>query len=119
MVSLHQLIQERFGVRTRSPENRENVAMTTMEALVLRNDSSRLAAVIINLGQTDVFIRPRSGVSATVGIRIGANGGTFSLQWDEDFDLTGKEWFGVTLVGTSTLYTLEVLVEPGGAETLA
>ena len=119
MVSLHQMIDARFGVRTRTAENQETTAMTTTEALVLRNDSARLAAIVINLGQTDVFLRPRGGPSSTTGIRVGPNGGTFSLQWDEDYNLTGLEWFGITGAGVSTLYTLEILVEPGGGEGLS
>lgn len=112
MVSLHGLINQRFGVRTRHKENDSTTAMTTAEARVLRNDSARLAATIINLGQVDVFVRPNTGPSATVGIRIGPNGGSMALIWDEDFNMVGLEWFGVTDAGVSTLYISEVVVEP-------
>lgn len=112
MTSLHELIDQQFGVRTRPAENRETQAMTTGSALVLRSDSTRLAATIVNLGQSDVFLRPRRPPTSTVGIRLGPNGGSMQLLAGEDFALVGVDWFGVTAVGTSTLYTLEVLIEP-------
>lgn len=107
MLSLHEFISERFGVRVRERENAETEAMTTTSALVLRADSSRLAATVINLGQSDVFLRPRRPPSATVGIRLGPNGGSITLMAEEDFALVGVDWFGATAVGTSTLYVLE------------
>lgn len=113
MVSLHGLVDKQFGVRTRAAENRGIIAITTTPAIVLRNDSARLAFTIINLGQSDVFIRPNTDPSATVGIRIGPNGGTASFQFDEDYNSVGLEWRAVTAAGTSTLYTLEILIEPG------
>lgn len=114
MVSLHELIDKEFGVRTRSAPNREATVMTTTSQLVLRNDSSRLAALIINLGGVAVFIRPSGRPSATVGIRISPNGGFFSVLWNEDFALVGEEWNGVSATVTSTLFVLETLIEPGG-----
>lgn len=113
MVSLHKLIDERFGVRTRGVQNRANVQQTITAGLVLRNDSSRLAATIINLGTNPVFITPDGAPTTTRGIRVGPSGGAITLLWDEDFNLVGLEWFGVTDAGTSDLYVLEVLVEPG------
>lgn len=112
MLSLQEFISERLGVRVRERENAENEAMTTAAALVLRADSSRLAASVINLGQSDVFLRPRRAPSATVGIRLGPNGGSMTLMAEEDFSLVGLDWFGATALGTSTLYVLEEIMIP-------
>lgn len=113
MVSLHKLIDQRFGVRTRGVQNRANVQQTTTAGRVMRNDSSRLAATIINLGANPVFITPDGQPSTTRGIRVGPSGGAVTLIWDEDFNLVGLEWFGLTDAGTSDVYVLEVVVEPG------
>ena len=112
MTSLHSIITERFGVKTRQAENRETVAMTTTSALILRSDSGRLAALIINLGANEVFIRPNGVPSSTVGILVGPNGGSFSMVVEEDFNLVGLEFQGITPAGTSTLYILETVIEP-------
>lgn len=112
MVSLHQLIDDRFGVRTRGVPNSDNVQQSTTPGLILRNNSSRLAATIVNLGTNPVFMVPEGAPSTTRGIRIGPSGGSVTLLWDEDFNLVGMEWNGVTDVGTSDLFVLEVHVEP-------
>lgn len=114
MVSLHKLIDQRFGLRTRGVPNPDNVQQSTTVGLILRNNSSRLAATIINLGTNPVFMTPDSAPSTSRGIRIGPNGGAVTLLWDEDFNVTGMEWFGVTDAGTSDLFVLEIHVEPEG-----
>ena len=116
MTSLHNLIDDRFGVRTRAVLNPNNVQQSTAVGLVLRNDSSRLAATIVNLGANPVFITPDSAPATSRGIRISPSGGAVTLIWDEDFNLTGMEWSGVTDAGTSDLFVVEVLVEPGGGQ---
>lgn len=115
MVSLHQLIDQRFGLRTRGVPNPDNVQQSTTVGLILRNNSSRLAATIVNLGTNPVFMVPDTSPSTTRGIRIGPSGGAITLLWDEDFNLVGMEWNGVTDAGTSDLFVLEVHVEPEGA----
>ena len=112
MPSLHELIDIQFGVRTRSADNRENTSMTTTSQLIIRNDSSRLAFIINNLGQQTVLVRNNSEPSATVGYLIGPNGGSMSMIFSEDFNKVGHDWFGITPSGVTTIYVEEVLVEP-------
>lgn len=112
MPSLHELINERFGVRTRSRDNPEVTGITTVSQLVARNDSSRLALSFVNLGQQVVNIRNIVAPSAALGFAIGPNGGSLTLIWDEDFNMVGHDWFALTPSGTSTLFVQEVLIEP-------
>ena len=112
MPSLHELITLEFGVRTRSRDNPENTAMTTASQLIARNDSSRLALSIVNLGQQIVHVRNAAAPSSTVGFAIGPNGGSLTLNFREDFHMVGHDWFGLTPSGVSTIFVQEVLVEP-------
>ncbi len=111
-MSLHELIDNIFGVRTRSEENPENTGMTTTSQRILKNDSARLAFIINNLGQQTVVIRNQAGPTSSVGYSIGPNGGSMSMQFDEDFNKVGHEWFGVTPSGTSDIYVEQILEEP-------
>ena len=110
--SLYSLIDNTFGVSTRAAENREDTSTSTTSSIVLRNDATRLAATIVNLGSNDVYVRPDGVASATAGVIIAKNGGSLSLIFRDDFSLVGKEWQGATGSSTSTLYISEVLVEP-------
>lgn len=113
MPSLHELIDNRFGVRTREREDDVTTTVGTSSTQIVRNDSSRIALVVVNLGQNDMFLRKEGVPSSTTGIRVGANGGSMSLTVDEDFSLVGKEWFGIAPRGSVNIYTLETLIEPG------
>ena len=110
--SLYSLIDNTFGVSTRAAENREDTSMSTTSSIVLRNDATRLAATIVNLGSNDVYVRPDGPASSSAGVIIAKNGGSLSLIFRDDFSLVGKEWQGATGSSTSTLYISEVLVEP-------
>ncbi len=112
MVSLHNLINQRFGVRTRSVDNREATAITITSQVIARNDSARLALNIVNQGQQVVNVRNQDAPTAAIGYSIGPNGGSLTLNLDEDFNMVGHEWQAITPSGTSTLFVQEVLVEP-------
>lgn len=113
MTTTRALINKELGQATRSEENRETEAMATTAALVLRADSGRLAFQIINLGSVAVFLRPRGAPTSTLGIRIGPTGGAYIVNYKDDYTLVTLDWFGVTASGTSTLYTVEELLEAG------
>ena len=118
MTTLHQLIDERFGIRTREVENADDVALDTNDTIVLRADGRRVAFIIINTGATQALMRVNGVPSATINIPIAPNGGALSMIFDEDFHLVGRELHGLVVAGTTTLHTLEVRIEPstnGGA----
>jgi hypothetical protein len=109
MANLADLIEARFGVKTEAADNRSTSSIGTSVATVLPNDPKRLAAVIVNLSAVAVYVAPYRDVGASKGIRLAPSGGTLSLIWDEDFDVTGWEWFGIADAAASALFTLEVL----------
>ena len=117
MTTLHDLIDQRFGVRTRVRENAADVTMTTTAAIIARADPGRVALVVINLGTNPVRIRPNAAPTDVIGIPLTAGGGQVIFLWEEDFNLVGVEFQGITTAGTSDIYVLEVLIEPeGGGE---
>lgn len=109
-MSLAELIDKRFGVKTRPVENPEDVttASTTAQQ-ILGNNPNRLAFVVQNLGSTVCYLGLTSGVSTTKGIRLDANGGVVSMVMEEDFQLVGWEWWIISASGTPAVYSLEVV----------
>ena len=112
MPGLHELIDNLFGVRSRAAENREATAITTTSQLIARNDSTRLAMTVVNLGAQSVLVRNRDAPTATVGFLLGPNGANMVVLFNEDFTMVGHDWFAITPSGTSTIYVEEILVEP-------
>lgn len=110
--SVHDLVADRFGVRTRVNEV-VGAQAPTASAVLLRDNPMRYAFVVQNLGADPVFMRPRRAASATAGIRLGANGGSISFSVDEDFSLPGLEWWSFTSGAAAVdIIVLEVLGEP-------
>lgn len=109
MANLADLVEGRLGVKTEFALNRSGTSIGISAVQVLRNDPRRLAATIVNLGVAALFVAPTRAVSATNGIRLAPSGGSLTLIWDEDFDATGIEWFGLADAAANAVHTLEVL----------
>lgn len=108
---LADLLMERFKVKTRAVVN--PLAVTEAEdtaQIILSNNPNRLAFIIVNLGDEVCFVGLESDIEADVkGIRLDANGGSFSCIWDEDFDMTAWAWWIIAASGTPAVYSLEVV----------
>lgn len=99
--ALLKLIAARFGIRTRAVANRELATIGTTVARILGNNPNRVGFTIINLGTNVVFVHFARDVSTTLGIRLGGAGAFVTLLYDEDFHLTGWEWFAVADAGAA------------------
>ncbi len=108
---LADVLMERFKVRTRAVENPNKVTAAAITArLILSNNPNRLAFVIVNLGAQVCFVALTNQVTAdTYGIRLDANGGSWSCIWDEDFEMTGWAWWIIAAAGAPAVYSLEVV----------
>lgn len=105
------LIEDELGVNVGINENPELTQIGTSAAILFRQNPNRVAAVVVNLSNNVLFVSPGGGVSTSKGIRLGANGGSMSLSWRDDFTLPAKEWTIISDVGTNNLYSLEVLTQ--------
>lgn len=107
MGALSDLIEEEFGGAFDTAES--NAATTATASRAVPNNPECLGTTIINLGANAVYLSPSSGVSATAGIMLAANGGSLTLNAREDLTLAGHEWYAVSPAGASTLFTIRIL----------
>lgn len=107
--SLHQLIQDEFGIKVYVQTNVLVTQIETAITKVIPNNPNRLGFIFMNLGATSIYLAPHTDPSATNGIFLGASGGTLTLKWDEDFDLVGYSWYGIAIAVASECYSLEVI----------
>lgn len=108
MGRLREIIEKLFGMKTISHRNRSVAAIAATETKVLPTDPDRLTFLIINLGANNAYILNRTGVSATNGIVLTANGGHYIGEYNKDFDMTGDNWFGIAPLGAVNILCLEV-----------
>ena len=105
--ALSRLVRERFGANVAPEVNRALSTIGITAGRLWPQDPERLAALVVNLSVNTIFVGPFNTVSTTRGIRINPSGGQMMLLWDEDFDLTGYEWFAVADAAASALLTVE------------
>ena len=109
MVTIDTLLETELGTATRPNENPESSQMGTSEARILRNNPNRIQFILVNLSINAMYILPKSGVSATKGIRIPSGGGAVTVWWKEDADMVSYEWFGIASGAGSDYLLIESL----------
>jgi len=109
MSTARELVLARFGAPVNPVVNRSLSSVGATAARLFINDPDRLGFLVVNLSVNDLFIGPFPDVSATKGIRLGANGGNVSLVWFEDFEITAWEWFAIGSAAGTTLLAIEYL----------
>lgn len=110
-MNVAELIEKRFGMVTRA---QSNVLVNEVDIAVTRilpNNPNRLAWIIINLSGNNVFIALDMGVSAAHGILLTANGGGASMIYEEDFEATCWEVWGMSTANNQDIHALEVLID--------
>jgi len=106
---LKDVINDKFGLNTRSITNRLLNTIGVTVAQVLPHDPNRLSWTVINLGANNVYIHSTRDVSATQGILLTPNGGSVTMTWEYDFDLVGYEVWGISAGAGNAIYTIEIV----------
>jgi len=110
MGKLAEWIEKQYGIRTRLVENPVRKTVGTTAAMIARNNPDRFAIIIINLSANTLYVAFDSEVSSTKGIRLGANGGSYTLIAEEDLELTAHELWAIATGINSAIYVAEVVV---------
>ena len=109
MGALSEYVKRKFGVSTRAIQDPVTVLCPfATHATILRNNPDRLGFVIVNLGITAMYVAWDPSVSATHGIYIAPNGGTFGMIADEDGELVGWELFGIAITSDNDIFIVTV-----------
>lgn len=110
MITLADLLMERFKVRTRAIVNPKRASVGTTALEIFDNNPNRLAWVIINTHATQVlYVALERSLAAARAVRIDAAGGKASMVWDEDFQMTGWAIWGLGSAADTTFYAIEVV----------
>jgi len=104
--SVYDLVEKELGAKVTEDVNPVTSTVTTAVTQILREDATRVAVIIINLGANDMIIGFDREVSASRGIRVGANGGHYTMYWKEDFTLCARAMWAVTVAGSTDIYVV-------------
>lgn len=110
-MNVAELIEKRFGMVTRAQANPLVDECMIARTRVLPNNPNRLAWIILNLSGNNVFIALDIDVADTHGILLTPNGGSATMIYEEDFEATCWEVFGVAAGDNSDIFVLEVVID--------
>lgn len=74
---------------------------------VIGANANRQGLLLVNISASDIWISFNQTVGSANGILLIANGGFFSLNRWEDFDLTGYPFYAIAASGPANLLALE------------
>ena len=89
-------------------EDETSVTVGTAVSTVIGSNPDRLGLLILNLSANTVYVSIDNSVSATNGIRLGANGGSVSLNVTDDGMIQTRTWYGLAAGAGSSVYVLDL-----------
>lgn len=110
-MNVAELIQKRFGMVTRAQVNPLVEEVDIAVTKILPNNPNRLAWIILNLSGNNIFIAPDLKVGSDHGILLTPNGGSATMIYEEDFEATCWEMFGVAAADNSDIFVLETVID--------
>lgn len=110
-MNVHELLEKVYEVKTTYEINPEVDEVGVAKVRFLPYNPRRLSFVVCNLSANNIFIAPESTVSVTRGILLVPNGGTLSMVWTEDFELSCLEWYAIASGANSAIFVLETLIQ--------
>lgn len=104
------LLNKLYGVNTFDAD--DQMGVTTINATptqFLSNDPNALQLTIINTGTNDMNIFTDPSVSATKGIRIAGNGGSYEIDFTRYGTFPTRQWWGIGIGGSTTITSKRLL----------
>lgn len=99
-------LSRRFGGVVRDEAGTVSIGITV--GAIVGRDPERVFLLIVNLSPNDLFIAPLIDPSSTRGIRLDPNGGSMTVNIDQDASLPALEWNGIATVAGSNVFFLTV-----------
>lgn len=101
-----EFIEKKYGGATAETVDVVSVGIT--QTAVLRNDPERVFALLVNLSLNTIYVGFDQLVSASRGVVLAPNGGTYQVDVEEDFTVPIRAHFAVATAAASNLYVLTV-----------
>ncbi len=108
-VTLYQLLQAHYGVKTSYNENPLVAQVAVTVTQILSHNPNRVGLLITNAGANTVYVSPKNTVAVGAGQVLVANGGGISFSWLEDFEFVANEFYAIADGGVSNVNIIEVV----------
>lgn len=105
-LTLSDLVEQQYGVKTDVKTSVVSVGTTPTQ--VLDNNPNRVGYILINLSTNAAFINFDTSVSTNNGIFLAQQGGSFSQNWKDDFNIVGYSMYGIVASGSNNIFVAEI-----------
>ena len=85
-----------------------SVDVGTSATRIVGSNPDRVFLLLVNNSTSDLYVRPGSNPTTTLGIFLAASGGSVEVDVRDDGVLPASEWWGISASGTGTLYYAEM-----------
>ena len=109
--TVRDLLDALYGVVITPRFQRESNTAQLVPGRILKQDPSRIAFIIVNVGANDVGLTPLGQPAPVRSFILAANGGTFSAEWREDGEIVSQEWNAFAVGAPSAVLVVETLIE--------
>jgi hypothetical protein len=108
--SLADLLAREYGVKTDYRLNPRTAVVNIAVTQVFATSPRRVGMCFLNLSANTIYIAPDEEVAATRGVLLTPTGGSFSLIWNEDFELVTFPWWATAAANNSALLSIEIFI---------
>jgi len=98
---LAEYIRKKFGHDLLLEGVPEVISVGTTATQLCPANPDRLMLVIQVIGANDVYIHPNERVSTSLGLLCPANGGGWVFTAEEDGEMVGLPWWGISTAATN------------------
>ena len=91
-------------------------SFTTAATQMVQHNDRRIGLFIENPSPATFYLSHNADITTLNGIILAANGGSYSLNFQEDGELCTLPVFGITDSGTRTIFVMETVLSIGWDE---
>ena len=108
-ITLYDAIQTVMPVKTGLRITHVNVSASAPPTKLCDNNPNWLELILSNVGDYGIYIHTSVDYTIPTGVLLTPNGGFLSMMWNEDFDITGYQWYGYADTLAGELTVMEVI----------
>jgi len=109
--TIRDLEQTQYGVVLAPRFQTPGLTVQVTQAVLVKQDPSRIALFVSNVGPADVFLIPQGQPPPQRGVLCAANGGTVAADWREDGELVSSEWQAFAVGSPSPVLIVETILQ--------
>jgi hypothetical protein len=108
--TLYELLETRYDVKSTGKVKTVEITETLPATEVAQLNPNRSGLLFSNTSTAIIYLSLEKAMGLTDGIILTPSGGSFSVNWFEDFYITGWSWYAVANAAGGKLTVVESII---------